>query len=97
MPKTYYLGETANGAIVGRGSATDYGYTHAAVITGTSPGSLKHEPGKLIPTRFASFSRTEHGAMKSAHAFTKNGNSTAEIIPVKVVDAATFKAKTGKR
>lgn len=89
MAKTYFLGRTTAGAIVSRASGSDYGFTHAAVID-----PQDHASGALVPTRDAKFSRSPAGAVANlGHA--RSGRY--EVVAVEKVDAAAFKAATGKR
>jgi hypothetical protein len=89
MPKTYYLGKTKAGAFVGRASGRDYGYTHAAV---KNPG--KYVAGQVVPLFGMSFSRSAGGAIDNVARSTLT--VSPEIVELKIVDRAEYKAATGK-
>lgn len=78
MAKTYYLGFTKAGRPVGRGSANDYGFTHAAVKTHPETGAPSHS----LP----SFSTSAQGAQRNAGDFWN-----VEIVAVQVVDGKTYR------
>ncbi len=89
MPKTYFLGRTQAGAVVARASANDYGFTHAAVID-----PQDYDAGDQVRTCDAKFSTSAAGAIRNLGSLRAG---RYEVVPVEKVDAATFKAATGKR
>lgn len=86
---TYYLGQTKNGAIVGRASREAYGYTFAAAYSDAKPGKFQA----------ANFSRTREGAQKHLDECRKYRPDTPfELVEIKEVDGKTYRAvmKTAK-
>lgn len=90
MTKTYFLGQTVRGANVGRASQNDYGYTHACVRW-----PEVYDKGAVIPLSAMSFSRSADGAFRNASQY-RRAETTYEIVAVKIVDRADYKAVMGK-
>ncbi len=85
--KTHLIGYTKSGAIVARASASDKGYTHAAVGQ-----PEKFAAGAIIPTSCASFSTSADGARRNVGRYYPN----PEIVAVSKVDGAEYRRITGK-
>lgn len=89
MSKTFYIGHTKGGALIGRGS-TQRDYTHAALRN-----PERFEAGNVVPPSAANFSRSAAGALKLASQYAKP-TDTVEAVELQQVDGATYRNLIGR-